>query len=209
MLKIMRKLPTYLAAVFLVVQIGGLSDYAAGLLGSPFRGLLFSLALEAAVFGAAYWTRRNITRKDGEPDARDTGAKRAAWFVLIAALVVSGLLNTAKTMAGLSATASELDRIAAAAFGICPTLFASGLGVLQGYIDRLPFVQVKQAQNTSMMRVYAIAENMLTRLENASAVQDAPAVTALPVAKSYKCPDCGASVENLGSHARWNCPKRR
>src|SRR5690242_607759 len=138
MTKLMRKLPTYLAATFLLVQINGLAAYAAGLLKSPVGGLLFSLALETAIFGSAYWTRNSITRKDGDVDPRDAGTKRIAWVVLVAGLIVSGLLNTAKTMAGLSANASDLDRIAAALFGMCPTLFAAGLGVLQGFIDRLP-----------------------------------------------------------------------
>jgi hypothetical protein len=204
MTKLMRKLPTYLAATFLLVQINGLAAYAAALLKSDIGGLLFSLALEAAVFGSAYWTRDSITRKDGVKVTRDAGVKRSAWVVLIAGLIVSALLNTAKTMAGLSANASDLDRIAAAFFGMCPTLFAAGLGVLQGFVDRLPHVQGKQAQNAYVMRVYAILENVFTLVERATAPKDAADVPAVPL---HECQHCGDKVENLGSHVRWTHPK--
>ena len=65
----MRKLPTILAAIFILVQVSGLAQYATRHMGNDeARGLIFALVLESGVFASSYWMRKSITRKDGEQD---------------------------------------------------------------------------------------------------------------------------------------------
>jgi hypothetical protein len=202
----MRKFPLIIAAVFLVVQISGLTDYAVNYGGmKDWRGGLFALALEAGIFGAAYWLRQNVTRQDGKTDKRDIGARLAAFGGLFLFLLASGYLNTAKSLKDLPEFAEQLDVISAYVFGIVPTLFATVLGVMQGFIDRLPTPPAKAAHDTIPMRVYAIAEKALALVD--ARLSTAPAQDAHKGKK--QCAQCGAWVDNVGSHARWKCPKRK
>lgn len=209
MKNIMRKFPLIIAAVFLVVQITGLTDYAVSYGGLvEWRGGLFALALEAGIFGAAYWLRQSVTRKDDKADKRDLSSRIAAACGLVLFLFASGFLNTAKSLKDLPDTAGQLDLISAYVFGITPTLFATVLGVMQGFIDRLPAPPVSQSHDTLPMRVYAILEKGLAVVDarlSAAPVQD----TKNAHDGKKPCTQCGAWVDNMGSHARWNCPKRK
>src|SRR5687768_3249784 len=121
MTKLMRRLPTILAAVFMLVQVRGLAAYAAKSMGADeFRGMAFALVLEAGVFACAYWMRQSITRKDGEHDWRDVWARVVAFVGLLAFMAVSGYLNTAKSITDLPELATDIDRTSAVLFGIAP-----------------------------------------------------------------------------------------
>jgi hypothetical protein len=126
-------------------------------------------------------------------------------------LAASVLLNTAKSLKDLPATAAQIDTISAYVFGIVPTLFASVLGVMQGFIDRLPFVQSKSATDTLPMLVYATATKWLTLVNarlSAETATDAPS-------DAKRCGRCGQMVQDgkkpgvMGAHAKHNCPKRK
>lgn len=205
MLKIMRKLPTILAAIFMLVQVNGLSAYAAKHLGATGWGVVFALALEAGVFGCSYWMRQSVTRKDDKRDWRDIWTRVAALLGLLIFLGVSGYLNTAKSLSDLPAGASQIDTISAVLFGLFPTLAAALLGILQGFVDRLPAPPPHKSDSGRMMRVYQIIDNVLTLIERRTSGQESG--TDAPDAKAplYECPHCHEKVKNLGSHVRWNC----
>lgn len=205
MTKLMRKLPMLIAAIFLIVQITSLSDYATTYGGLvDWRGKLFAIALESGVFGAAYWLRQSVTRKDDKQDKRDTNARWAALGTLIIFLLASAFLNTAKSIKDLPVTHDTWDEISAYVFGIVPTLFATVLGILQGFIDRLPVPPGKPAVNTIPMRLYAMADAWVSLLEKRTNA----AQSARDAGKSTnKCPHCGQPTKNMGSHARWDCKK--
>jgi len=190
--KLMRKSPLIIAAVFLLVQISGLAAYANQAGGmDEVRALLFALALEAGIFGAAYFVRTQTTR----------GASIA---VLVLFLVVSGFLNTAKSWRDLPADADELAQISAVVFGLVPSLFAALLGGLQAYVAKLPPLAHKSEQDTPVMLAYAITMQWLTLVKARLSAPGAPDAKA----GKHKCARCGAWVDNPGSHARWSCPKR-
>jgi hypothetical protein len=212
----MRRAPLFLAAVFLLVQIAGLEQYAAVRLGSrDWRGLAFAIALELSIFGASYWTRQSITAKSEKADRRDTNTRIAAVATVILFMLASGTLNTFKTLRDLPAQYGSMDFVGALLFGVCPTLFASVLGILQGYIDRLPVPPAHHATDGLQMRVYALIEKALTLVD---AKLSAPAKTK-PAQNAgnananapalHKCKKCGAKVENLGNHMRWKHPQKK
>jgi len=205
---IMRKLPIILAIVFMLVQVSGLSSYATMHLGSDVMlGRLFALALEAAVFGCSYWMRQSITRKDGTRDKRDYLTQTGALVGALVFVVVSGALNTAKTLTDLPADHTEIDYNSALIFGIFPPVAAALLGIMQGLIDRLPAPPPSAAHTGRMMRVYALVDTWLTLMETRIAPR-AEAHDAVNAKSDVgECELCGASSDNPGSHARWHCKK--
>lgn len=211
--KFMRRAPLVLAAVFLLVQIAGLEQYAAARLGSrDWRGLAFAVALELSIFGASYWTRQSITAKNDKSDKRDTNTRAAAIVTVIIFMLASGTLNAAKTLGDFTGKSFSLDWYGALLFGVCPTIFAAMLGVLQGYVDRLPFVQAHSTAGNLQMRVYALVEKalMLVDAKLSQPVTPQPASNANANAPAlHKCKKCGAKVENLGNHMRWKHPSKK
>jgi len=206
----MRKTPLYIAGIFLLVQVSGLAGYAisAGGMGD-FRGWLFALALECGVFVAAYWTRQSVTRKDEKIDRRDQGARISALAVLIVFLIASGFLNTAKAIRDLPVDADALARISAYVFGIIPSLFATVLGIMQGFVDRLPAPPVHHAKDNLQMQVYALAENLVMLANARVSDANAPAKSANAKNALASCKVCKAKVHNIGAHMRWVHPKEK
>lgn len=194
--KLMRKAPAIIAAIFLIVQISGLAAYANQAGGmDELRAMLFALALEAGIFGAAYATRFQPS-------------KNAAIVTLILFLAVSGFLNTAKSWRDLPAEADDLARISAVLFGIVPSLFATVLGALQSHLAKLPPLAKPSNADTLPMRVYAIAEKALALVDarlSAGPANDAKS----DHAGEKQCPQCKRWVHNLGSHTRWEHPKAK
>jgi hypothetical protein len=225
--KIMHKSPLIVAAVFLFVQVWGLADYSAVHLGGSIpRGWLFALALESGIFFAWYFTRQNVTvRKERKQKTmnqrKDKRARIAAFSTAILLLVISGYLNTAKSIADLPKIYTAWDYISALVMGIMPTMAASVLGYLQGNIDRLPYVAGKSAANPLQMRAYMLAEKTLTLIETRidAAMQRKTRQDAKPMrsdakiekVKMYKCDYCHQSVKNKGGHESWclKNPNRR
>lgn len=194
--KLMRKFPLIIAAVLILVQVSGLvaySDSAANMHG--LRSWAFSVGIEATVFLAAYFTRYQVTRW-------------AAIAVLTLSLLVSGFLNTAKSITDLPTNADDLARISAVVFGVVPTLFATVLGALQAYVAKLPPLGKSYAGDTIPMQVYAIATKWLALVNARLSSADAPANAKDAHDGKRRCKKCGAWVQNPGNHARWDCPKR-
>jgi hypothetical protein len=132
-------------------------------------------------------------------------------------MLASGTLNTFKTLTDLPPTFANLDLVGALIFGISPTLFAATLGVLQGFVDRLPAPPSHNAGNIRGARVYALIDTALTLINTRL---DAALSATHPVssgAKIYRCGKCGVSKNKRGqpfvkpqqvsSHARWECEK--
>lgn len=219
--KFMRHLPTYTAAVFLLVQVWGLADYStANLGGNLWRGWMFAASLEIGIFSAWYFTRQNVTaenKADGKLTAnqkKDLQARLAAGGTALLFMVASGFLNTAKSISDLPAEYTGWQWGSAFLFGICPTLFASALGFLQGNLNRLPVAPVKPNANAPQMRLYAMADKLYTLMDARidAALQSHPETETAQDAKStnvklYKCDLCGAKVKNPGNHKVWDCKK--
>jgi hypothetical protein len=211
MTKLMRKAPLVIAAVFLLVQITGLAQYIAARMGVvDIRSTGYAVGLETAIFCAFYWTRQSITRNDGKQDKKDVNTRRAALAVGILFMLASGTLNTFKMLADYTGEKYALDWWGALLVGVSPTLFAAVLGILQGFVDRLPVPPAHNAPANLQMRVYALVEKAISLVD---ARMDAPIAKPVQPAKPQmrKCKKCGQVIAkgNPGTHARFDCPKRK
>lgn len=130
----MRKLPTILAALFILLTLVRVADFSRSAMQAGWLGWLFSAGLGAAVYGSAYWTRVSAMRGD-EEDRRSRQTRRMAWFALLLFVAADGFFNLSEVRR--TVTDPGLYN-AATIYGLFPTLAAALLGALQGFVDRLP-----------------------------------------------------------------------
>lgn len=145
----MRKLPTVLAAGFIIITLWRVGQFAETRMVAGWLGWIFASVLGAALYVASYWTRDSISAKevikDGKTvdkqDRRAVSVKRWAIGVMVLLIVVDGLFNVAEVWQSVNPPAfgvNPLLVIATATYGAFPTLIVALLGALQGHIDRLP-----------------------------------------------------------------------
>lgn len=135
-----RRLPTILAAAFIVITLTRVAEFAADRMRAGWPGWVFSIGLGAGVYMAAYWTRDSITiREDGKEDRRSKSVKEWAWLALIMFVLADSLFNLAEVWQSVQPPAGDwLMIVATGLYGLFPTVAAAILGALQGHIDRLP-----------------------------------------------------------------------
>lgn len=138
----MRKLPTVLAFVFIVITLWRVGQFADARMVGGWPGWVFSIGIGAGVFIAAYFTRDSITIKDnGKEDRRSANVKSWAWGLLIFCVVGDGLFNLSEVWYTVNPkwdAGNWLIILATFVFGLFPTFAAAGFGALQGHVDRLP-----------------------------------------------------------------------
>lgn len=135
----MRKVPTYLVSVFLVITLWRVAIFASEAMGAGWLGWPFALGLGVAVYTCAYFTREHMTIKEGQDeDRRSKNARQAAAISLVIFTLVDGLFNLSEVLRTLPVDSKTVVVIGAWVYGAFPTLAAAMLGILQGYIDRLP-----------------------------------------------------------------------
>lgn len=144
----MRKLPTYIAALFLTVTLWRVAGFAGELLKADGLGWVFAIGLGAAIYLSAYHDREHITIKDGrEEDRRSSNTRKSAKKNLVFFLLVDGFFNLAKSLLDVippdTVFTIWLQYSGAVIYGVFPTIAAALLGELQGYVDRLPYVERK------------------------------------------------------------------
>jgi hypothetical protein len=135
-----RRLPTILAAGFIVITLTRVAEFAATRMQAGWPGWVFSIGLGAGVYMAAYWTRDSITiREDGREDRRSQNVKDWAWGALVLFVLADSLFNLAEVWQSVKPAREDWLMIAATVlYGLFPTVAAAILGALQGHIDRLP-----------------------------------------------------------------------
>lgn len=142
-----RKLPTLLALAFVSITLARVSHFADVHMHAGFLGSLFALCMGVSVFVVSMQTREHITIKDGvKEDRRSRNARKIAWCVLVPLVLAEGLFNLADVLSELGANEPVHIQIAAWVYGLFPTLIAAGLGMLQGFLDRLPTPPVRTVQ---------------------------------------------------------------
>jgi len=135
----LRKTPTYLALLMIAITLARVAHFADAHMHAGLLGWVFALCLGASVFFVSMQTKEHITIKENaKEDRRSSNARLVAWVVLIPVLLADGLFNLADTLAALDANPNTTILVAAWVYGLFPTLLAAGLGMLQGYLDRLP-----------------------------------------------------------------------
>lgn len=160
----MRKTPTILAVLFILITLTRVGQFSAERMQAGLLGWLFSIGLGAGVFFTAYWTREHVTVKqagDGEQkrDRRSILVQRWAWAGLIFFSLVDGLFNMAEVWLAVNPV-TALVGVATGIYGIFPTVAAGLLGVLQGFIDRLPKPPVNERVSVS----FALRRWMVARV---------------------------------------------
>jgi len=217
----MRKLPTVLAVLFLLVQINRVASFSATLGAGIIFAWIFSIGLALGVFVAAYWTRESITIKDGKnEDRRAANVRKNANIWLIVFVLADGLFNLADVLAHVPSGSGGLVMFAAWIYGLFPTLATAGLGKLQGLIDRLPtspggkkgIADVVTELVRELIGDIPQPDPQADATEKADAQGDAqPAPDAEPEIapapkKIYVCEKCGETLPTASAkahHVRW------
>lgn len=134
-----RKAPTLLAFVFILITLARVSHFASVHLQAGVLGPVFALGMGLAVFLASSNTREHITIREGaKEDRRSRNARMVAWGLLVLSVLAEGLFNLADTLSALGETPAPHILLGAYVYGVYPTLLVAGFGMLQGYLDRLP-----------------------------------------------------------------------
>lgn len=159
---IARKLPTVLAALFILLNFQRVNHLVSGPLKTGWLGLIFAAALTAGVFVAAYWTRVSALNSRGEEDYRSRNTRHAAWVILIALVLADGFFNLVEVLRVLD-SGDPLIFTAAVIYGVFPTISAAAFGALQGFIDRLPMVHRSKGKRsvveTARMTIIRVLDN--------------------------------------------------
>lgn len=169
----MRKAPSVLALLFITITLARVAHFAEVHMHAGLLGWLFALCMGASVYVVSSNTREHITvRENAQEDRRSRNPRRVAWAVLAPLVLSEGLFNLADVLSALAVDAPLHIQIAAWVYGLLPTLLVAGLGMLQGYLDRLP---VPPHKPSAWQRLGA---SLLARFESAlEAPKPAPVQT--------------------------------
>lgn len=213
----MRKLPTALFILFLVITLTRVAQFSASAMAAGWLGWPFSIGLGLAVFVSAWFTRRHANNPDGTESRASRNVRAWAWLSLVLFVAADGAFNLWDVLQAVRAP--ELQA-AAWIYGLFPTLAAALLGLLQGVVDKLPAPPAK----------YSVMLELRRRLVHQLRIpmQDAALPPSIPVevthgsevhASLYKepaalcaCPidGCGASFVSMqarAAHMRWKHSK--
>lgn len=160
----MRKLPTITAALFLLLTLERVAGFTAEIMGaSAINAFLFSGGLAVAVYVSAYYSRSSAASAPARKGKRRLprvfrwNARTFARLALAVFIVCDGLFNLAHALRNVAEPAYTAFAVV---YGIFPTLAAGLLGLLQGYVDKLPHKRthgVDAAQVVASVRAW-IAE---------------------------------------------------
>jgi len=107
-------------------------------------GWIFSIGLGIGVFTSAYYMRVSAVSKDGTEMKRSRDARIASMVSLAFFVIVDGIFNVIEVLRSLT---DQRLLFAAWVYGVFPTVAAGLLGILQGYLDRLPQPPKQQKYN--------------------------------------------------------------
>lgn len=152
----MRRLPTILAGLFIVITLSRVAWFAADALKAGPMGYVFSAGLGVAVYASSYWTRTQTTRK-------------AAVISLVLFVMADGYFNLTEVVRAIDWDgADKMVRTAAVVYGVFPTCAAALLGWLQSSVNRLPPAQHKPGLMVQARNI--LERRALERLNRANAV---------------------------------------
>jgi len=150
-----RRLPTITAALFLALTLGRVASFTHSVMGAGWpNAVLFSAGMAVAIYTAAYFSRASgVMRKARKTKRRKVrmNARQFARIALIAFIACDGAFNLADSLRSLVDAAYMPFAIV---YGIFPTLAAGLLGMLQGYVDRLPKRKGESRVITALMNKY-------------------------------------------------------
>jgi len=199
----MRRLPTLTAGLFLALTLERVSNFTRATMGaSPVNAWLFSAGLACAVYLSAYYSRATgATARKGKrktPRLFRWNVRTFARLALVVFIVADGAFNLADALRTLIETGQTAYLPFGVAYGVFPTLAAGLLGMLQGYVDRLPHKKRKTgAAGVDWANgVRSVQAWLQTRTQKA-----APVVQQVQ-ASGYACGwGCGRSFETLQGRA--------
>lgn len=222
----MRKAPTILAVVFIVITLARVAEFSANRMQAGLLGWLFSMGLGAGVYLSAYFTREHVASRETEKgekiDRRSKTVQDWAWGALLFFVVIDGLFNIAEVWSAVDPQ-DILMKVATGAYGAFPTLAAALLGALQGHVDRLPKPPAQANANialslrkTIVSRLEAYAGGSQDRVsvsqDNQPVLELAPIEKQVAQALAFHCPSCArsyASQQALAAHMRKHLRERQ
>lgn len=155
-----RKLPTFLAAVFIIITTTRVSDFAMGAMQAGWLGPIFAVALTAGVFVAATYNRVHDSR-NGKETIKSEDARKSARNLLYVLVIVETAFNLAEVNRITDFPTGSIEWIGTQIYGVLPSLVVMGLGGLQGKIDALPYRHGKYSISTSFGKLLTSwAENV-------------------------------------------------
>lgn len=218
----MKRLPTLLAAVFIVITLFRVASFSSDAMKAGWLGWVFSVGLGASVYLSAYWLRVSVTSRNGEEDKRSVRVRWMALPALILFAVADGLFNLWDVLRIVKEPALQT---AAFIYGIFPTLAVALLGALQGFVDRIPTPPKPQRRRGLRIMVVDWLDHQLNGAQDAQLETQAPSLlrtipaeiaqpTAqeqpIPVDLDFHCVGCGRSFgkqQSLAAHMR-KCPAK-
>jgi hypothetical protein len=174
----MRRLPTILSALFILITLARVASFASRHMHAGALGWVFAAVVIGGVYTSAYWLRM-----------KDPAIVRAGRIGVIAFGLADAFFNWADVW--LSADVSTpLLAIGAHVYGVLPTLAVGILALMQGAIDKLPPTKAQSANNAALTAIGAAA------LRRVREWIETPAVKAQPVAEPvHACKLCGWSPQ--------------
>jgi len=196
----MRKSPTLLAALFIAITLTRVADLVSVGFNSGYTGWIFSVGLGLSVFVCAYFLRVNASRGDVE----FTSSRRVRFIsgvALIFFVLVDGLFNLTETLRQLT---DDNLYFAGIVYGIFPTLAAGLLGVMQGYVDRLPkpanpYSVYNALRKTITLRLLGSTRPAESLQEPTPPTVEVMQLPALP--GGFACTVCGKHYKNRQAYA--------
>lgn len=157
----MKRLPLILAAVFIAITLTRVASLVEHGFSSGLLGWAFSFGLGVAVFVTSYFMRvAAASSKTGMEDKRSRNTRAISAIALVFFVLVDGYFNVVEVLRSLT---DQSLYVAALLYGAFPTVAAALLGVLQGYVDRLPSPPTKY---NIMVAVRAWITNRIERRIN-------------------------------------------
>ncbi len=205
----MKRLPTLLAAVFIVITLVRVASFSGVAMQAGWLGWVFSIGLGASVYLSAYWMRISAVNRNGEEDVRSIRVRKMAAPALVLFVVADGLFNLWDVLRVVKDPALQG---AAYIYGAFPTLAVALLGALQGFVDRIPTPPKAQRKRSLRIVMVEWIDHALNGPQEAEALPQ-PNVTLLqsapiPIDLAFRCPRCGRKFEKqqgLAAHLR-RCP---
>jgi len=187
----LRKSPTILAAVFILITLFRVAQFADQRMMAGWLGWVFSIALGSGVYFFAWFTREHITRQEGV-DRRSQTVQRWSWGALSFFVLVDGAFNGAEVWLSVQPK-DTLMVIMTVVYGVFPTLAAAALGALQGHVDRLPLPSAsKNAVIPAVRRLIASRINGLIAVPPEVVTETSAAITKV---FRYQCEPCGFGTD--------------
>lgn len=184
---LVRKIPLMVVAVVIGVSLLRVASYSADVMrAGALSGWLIAAALGVDVYISAYFMRVSGER-NGEETKASRRVRTTAMVCFAIGVVFDGYFNVLEVLRS-AVTTTDAQAVSAYFYGLLPTVFAGSLGVLQGYIDRLPAPPPKAAKTRRAQLVSRIIEGWLGRFaERAENVQPNPApITTQAPAAAHK-----------------------